>query len=101
VTPYNVAVGYQHFRGPCCLHLQVGILWQHYMVLQPRIPELEYSLPWKPQTSHSRNITKLDHITSSFQSHQQRAEQVWSEMDMSKNASHLHCVNWYDSIGIQ
>jgi hypothetical protein len=22
VTPYNVVVGYQHFRSPCCLHLQ-------------------------------------------------------------------------------
>jgi len=22
VTPYSVTVGYQHFRGPCCLHLQ-------------------------------------------------------------------------------
>jgi len=22
VTPHNVVAGYQHFRGPCCLHLQ-------------------------------------------------------------------------------
>jgi hypothetical protein len=22
VTPFSVVVGYQRFRGPCCLHLQ-------------------------------------------------------------------------------
>jgi len=22
VMPCSIAVGYQHFRGPCCLHLQ-------------------------------------------------------------------------------
>jgi len=32
VIPYSVAVGYQSFRGPYCLHLQ------HYMVSQPRRP---------------------------------------------------------------
>jgi hypothetical protein len=23
VTPHNVAIGYQHFGGPCCLHLTI------------------------------------------------------------------------------
>jgi hypothetical protein len=23
VTQYSVVVGYQHFRGPCCLHLHL------------------------------------------------------------------------------
>jgi len=36
----SVEVGYQHFAGPCCLHLQgdvnVGILSQHYIVSQSR-----------------------------------------------------------------
>jgi len=50
-------VGYQHFRGPCCLHLQgevkwsedggstvlrnFGILPQHYTASQHRKPGLE------------------------------------------------------------
>jgi hypothetical protein len=43
VTPCNVVVGYQCFRGPCCLHLQgeVGIPPQHYTASQPRRPRLE------------------------------------------------------------
>jgi hypothetical protein len=47
VTPCNVVVGYQRFRGPCFLNLQiadggskvlrkVGILPQHHTVSQPR-----------------------------------------------------------------
>jgi hypothetical protein len=35
----SIVVGYQCFRGPCCLHL----LSQHYMVSQPRRPQLESS----------------------------------------------------------
>jgi hypothetical protein len=27
VTPCSIVVGYQHFRGPCCLHLQVEVFW--------------------------------------------------------------------------
>jgi hypothetical protein len=27
VTPYSVVVGYQRFRGPCCLHLQGEVKW--------------------------------------------------------------------------
>jgi len=27
VVPCNVVVGYQHFRGPCCLHLQGWSAW--------------------------------------------------------------------------
>jgi len=30
VMPYNVVVGYQYFRGPCCLHLQGGPLKCQY-----------------------------------------------------------------------
>jgi len=26
VTPYSIVVGYQHFRGPCCLHLQGEVI---------------------------------------------------------------------------
>jgi hypothetical protein len=47
----NVVVGYQCFRGPCCLHLHqyggskviwnIQILPQHYMASQPRRPQLE------------------------------------------------------------
>jgi len=38
VTPCRFVVGYQRFRGSCCLHIQVkvGILPQHYTVSQPR-----------------------------------------------------------------
>jgi len=49
VSPCNVAVGYQCFRQPCCLHhpLQpedegnkflrnVGVLWQRCTASQPR-----------------------------------------------------------------
>jgi len=50
VTLSSVVVGYQHSRGPCCLHLQgedggnmdlvsVGIPpLQYYMATQPRSP---------------------------------------------------------------
>jgi len=48
VTPCSIVVGYQRFRGPCCLHPQgsmdlwnVGILLLQYMVSQPRGPRLE------------------------------------------------------------
>jgi len=45
MMPCNVTVGYQHFRGPCCLHLHpedggsmviqnVGILPQHQIASQ-------------------------------------------------------------------
>jgi len=27
-TPCSIAVGYQHFRGPCCLHLHTK---QHHL----------------------------------------------------------------------
>jgi len=63
LTPCTV-VGYQFFRGPCCLHLHcdikmeasidvwnVGIL-PHCMESQPRRPRRESSPPWKPQISH-------------------------------------------------
>jgi len=32
-----VAIGYQHFGGHCCFHLQGGI---HYPASQPRRPQL-------------------------------------------------------------
>jgi len=55
VTLCSVVVGYQRFRGPCCVHLQVrwsedegsmdlwnvGILSQHYTASQPRRHRLE------------------------------------------------------------
>jgi hypothetical protein len=51
VTPYNAMVGYQRFRGPCCLLSSGcnggsmdlwnhGILQQHYMTSQPRSSNL-------------------------------------------------------------
>jgi hypothetical protein len=60
VTPCSVMIGYQHLGEPCCFHLQGGdgdgmVLWnigtllQHYMVSQPRRPQLESSPPWIPQ----------------------------------------------------
>jgi len=51
--PYSAVVGCQHFRGPCCLHLQgeidgssmdiwnVSILPQQHTASQPRGPWLE------------------------------------------------------------
>jgi len=27
VMPHSDVVGYQHFRGPCCLHLQGEMSW--------------------------------------------------------------------------
>jgi hypothetical protein len=43
VVPFIVVIGYQRFRGLCCLHLHgstvlqnVGILSPHCMVEQPR-----------------------------------------------------------------
>jgi len=36
VTPCSVLVGYQRFRGPCCLHLQGEVKASH-----PRRPQLE------------------------------------------------------------
>jgi hypothetical protein len=50
VMPCSVVVGYQHFGGPYCLHLQggdggskvqqnVGILLQYYMALHPLRPQ--------------------------------------------------------------
>jgi len=54
VMPCSVVVGYQHFRGPCCLQLQdkdedggsmdlqnVGVLPKPYMMSQPRGPQIE------------------------------------------------------------
>jgi hypothetical protein len=35
LTPFSVAVGYQGFGGPCCLHLQ-GILPHCNTVSQPK-----------------------------------------------------------------
>jgi len=52
VTPCSLVVGYQRFRGPCSLHLQV-LLPQHYTVLHLRRTRPEYSSPWKPQMSHT------------------------------------------------
>jgi len=53
VTQCNVMVGYHHFRGPSCLHLQsevdraewtsetlAVVLPQHYTASQPRRPRL-------------------------------------------------------------
>jgi hypothetical protein len=60
VMPCSVILGYQCFRGPCCLHLQGGgsmnlwnasILLQHYMMSQLRRHGLKYSLLWKLQIS--------------------------------------------------
>jgi hypothetical protein len=82
VTPCSVAVGYQHFGGPWCIHLlrnvlvschktlrrrhfilhpedgsskmlrNVSILPEHYAASQPRRPRLEASPPWKFRISH-------------------------------------------------
>jgi len=52
VMPCSIVVGYQHFRGLCCLHLwsedggsmvlqNVDIPSQCYMASQPRRPQLE------------------------------------------------------------
>jgi len=52
VTTYNVVVKYYRFKGPCCLHLQVGLLERWYpntTRCQSRRPRLETSPPWKPQ----------------------------------------------------
>jgi len=58
----SVAVGYQRFGGPWCLHHQgevkrgskvlqnVGIRPQNYTATQPRRTWLESSPPWKPWT---------------------------------------------------
>jgi len=70
VTPQGVAVGYQRFGGPCCVHLHgeviyvlhpedggsmvlrnVGILPQHYTASQRRKSRLESLPPWKFQNS--------------------------------------------------
>jgi len=42
VMSYDNVVGYQHFRGPCCLHFHgaTGILPHHYKVSQTRRPQL-------------------------------------------------------------
>jgi hypothetical protein len=67
LTPHNVVVGYQCFRSSCCLHSQgsggsmnlwdVGIVPQCYTVSQPRRPQLESSLPWKPHILHKIYIS--------------------------------------------
>jgi len=56
VTPCNVVIVYQRFKGTCCLHLQgevkggstdlwnIGFLPQHCMVSQTRRPQLELFL---------------------------------------------------------
>jgi hypothetical protein len=49
VTLCSVVVGYQRFRGPCCLHLHsenVSVLPHLYTVSQPRRPGHEFS--WWP-----------------------------------------------------
>jgi len=38
VTPCSVVVGYQHFRGHCCLHLQCD--WVETEASQPKRPRL-------------------------------------------------------------
>jgi hypothetical protein len=57
LTPHNVAVGYQHFVGPCCLHpgwskvLQnVGVLLQYYTAWQLGRHWLESLLSQKPKS---------------------------------------------------
>jgi hypothetical protein len=42
VTPCSVVVGYQHFRGPCCLSLHPETLmsYHNYIALQVRRPGL-------------------------------------------------------------
>jgi len=57
VKPYNVMIGYQNFRGPCCLHLQGSILQQQCMASQPRRPQLEISLLWKSQNLQNLWLT--------------------------------------------
>jgi len=42
VTTFSVTLGYQRFRGPCCLNLcNVGILPQHYTGSPSRRSRLE------------------------------------------------------------
>jgi len=52
VTPRSVVVGCQRFGGPCCHHLHVAILPQHYTSSRPRRPRLQSSPPQKPQIFH-------------------------------------------------
>jgi len=71
VKPYNVVVGYQHFRGPCCFYLHPedgsskvlrsdNILPQHYTASQPRRPRLEDG-----GSIDLRNVSILDYYTAS------------------------------------
>jgi hypothetical protein len=38
VTPCSVAVGYQHFRGPCCLHLQALFVSLYILMWTQKFP---------------------------------------------------------------
>jgi len=55
VTPCSVVVGYQRFRVPCCLKMEVAryskTLISYHTVSQPRRTRLKSSPPWKPQIS--------------------------------------------------
>jgi hypothetical protein len=66
VAPFSVVVGYQCFRGPCCLHLvlqNVGIQPQCCMAQQLRKPRILYCACW---CSHSHG--NLPHLLSSTSS---------------------------------
>jgi len=52
--PCNVVVGYQRFRGPCCLHLLGD-------VSHPGNFTLKMEAAWTSETSVSYNITTRNH----------------------------------------
>jgi hypothetical protein len=46
VTPCSVVVGYQHFGGPCCLHLQEE-RWHPTTTLHGVIPQKDLDLTYQ------------------------------------------------------
>jgi len=69
--PRSAMVGYQHFRGPCCLHLQSEAAWASEMLVSNHDttwhhnPEdqFESSLPQKSQTSHNCSFIPPPYLT--------------------------------------
>jgi len=53
VIPCNVAVGYQHFRGPCCLHLQVEVAVMSSKILESYCKTTWFNNPQDLDLNHN------------------------------------------------
>jgi hypothetical protein len=57
VLPYSVVVGFQRFKGPCCLHLQGEVVWMGEN-------DIDIGPDWRRATGASQDEVQSDPATS-------------------------------------